>query len=136
MTDVTRWVFDYGGANHYSFPRNPDRYGGDTYWIYEPRMTEIEVIGASLPSIQIDSFAGARRTVRFTAITGAMMRALQDFYFRAEIIENCRDHLYSTTPSFDCFIVGFNPTVHPTSGDFPGTGEDTWDLEMTLMRMS
>jgi len=135
---VVYWVFEYGNANEYVFIRNPDRYGGDTYWVSQPRMQEIEVIGASLPSIQFDGFNGARRTLRFTAIHGDMMRELQGFYYAGETIHNCRDHLYDTgnSPEFSCFIESFTPTIHPTHGDFPGSGEDTYDLEMVLIKMN
>ena len=133
---VTYWIFDYGGGSEYTFARNPDRSGGDSYWVSQPRMQEIEVIGASLPTIQMDGFNGARRTLRFTAITGTMMRTLQAFYLTGETIENCRDHLYNTTVEFDCFIESFTPTVHPTIGNFPGSGEDTYDLEIVLIKMN
>lgn len=133
---VTRWIFDYGGTYYYLFPRNPDRNGGDTYWVADSRSTEVDIIGSSLPYVQTDGFKGARRVVRFTAITGDMMRYLQDFYFRNTIISNCRDHLYPTTPQFSCYILSFSTTLHPTVGAFPGSGEDTWDLEMQLVRMS
>jgi len=132
---VQRWILDENGPNEYTFPRNPDRYGGDTYWRYELRRNEVDIIGASLPTIQADGFRGARRVIRFTAITGSMLRALQTFYLNMEVIENCKDHLYSTTIAFNCFIEGFIPSIHPTTGSFPGTTEDTWDLEMTLIRM-
>lgn len=133
---VQRWVFDEGGPNEYTFPRNPDRYGGDTFWRYELRGNEVDIIGASLPTIQADGFRGARRVVSFTAITGTMMRTLQRFYLNMEVIENCKDHLYGSTIAFNCFIEGFVPAIHPVAGNFPGTTEDTWDLEMTLVRMS
>ena len=133
---VQRWVFDEGGPNGYTFPRNPDRYGGDTYWSYQMRANEVDIIGASLPTIQADGFRGARRVIRFTAITGDMMRALQRFYLNMEVIENCKDHLYGSTIAFNCFIEGFTPVIHPTAGSFPGTTEDTYDLEITLVRMS
>jgi hypothetical protein len=132
---VTRWVFDTGGTNQYTFERNPDRNGGDSYWVYSPRLTEVEIIGASLPSIQVDGFSGAKRTIRFTSISGTMFRTLQDFYFRNQTILNCSDHLTGTTPNFNCYITSFNPNIHPSIGNFPGSGEDTWDLEMTLLRM-
>lgn len=131
---VVRWVFDYGGAYSYQFPRNPDRYS-DTGWQYESRVTEFEIIGANTPTLQFDGFRGARRRFNFTAISGAMMRILQDFYFRGSIISNCRDHLYPTLSSFNCFIINLVPTLHPTVGSFPGSGEDTWDLEMTIIKM-
>ena len=93
------------------------------------------MIGSNAPHIQVDGFR-ARRTIRFTAIPGYMMRTLQGFFQRHETIENCRDHLYPTSPVFSCFIAGFTPVIHPTAGDFPGTGEDTYDLEMILIRMN
>lgn len=133
---VQRWVFDTGGAYEYTFPRNPDRYGGDTFWRYEMRNNEVDIVGASLPTIQTDGFMGARRTLRFTAITGTMFRTLQDFYLRMQVVENCKDHLYGHYSSFNCFIESFVPAIHPTIGPFPGTGEDTYDLELTLIKMS
>lgn len=132
---VTRWIFNTGGVNHYLFPRNPDRSGGDTFWVSEPRMSEFSIIGSNSPNIQIDGIR-AGRTIRFTAITGSMMRVLQQFFLRKEIISNCRDHLYPTSPEFSCFITSFTPTIHPTRGTFPGSGEDTYDLEMVLVRMN
>jgi len=135
MTTVIRWKFDVGGDNEYTFPRNPDRYGGDSGWIYEPRMAELEIIGANTPNIQIDGFHGARRTISFTAITGTMTRKLRDFYLRKQIIYNCRDHLYPTHPAFNCFIIAMVANVHPTTGTFPGSGEDTYDVEITLVKM-
>ena len=134
---VTRWIFDTGGQKEYQFPRNPDRNGGDTYWAYEFRYNEIDVLGSMLPTVHVDGFRGARRTLRFTAITGTMMRTLQTFYFSRAVIRNCRDHLYGQTPPFNCLIASFTPAIHPTLGNsFPGSGEDTWDLEMTLIRVS
>lgn len=133
---TTRWIFDENGPDEYTFARNPNRYGGDTYWKYDLRGNEIDVIGASLPTIQVDGFRGARRILSFTAITGDMMRTLQLFYFSMALIENCKDHLYGTTVAFNCFIENFASSFHPTIGNFPGTTEDTWDLEMTLVRMS
>lgn len=132
---VQRWVFDSGGPNEYLFPRNPDRNGGDTYWHYEMRNVEIDIVGASLPTMQVDGFRGARRTLRFTAITGTMMRTLQKFYLSAATVENCKDHLYGITSAFNCFIESFTPEIHATAGDFPGSAEDTWDLEVVLVRM-
>lgn len=132
---VTYWVFDYGGYNEYRFERNPDRKGGDTGWIYEPRMTSISIAGANFPNLQVDGFNN-NRTIKFTAIHGTMMRTLQNFYLSNATIENCRDHLYPTTISFSCFITGFAATMHPTIGAFPGSGEDTYDVEITLTRMS
>lgn len=136
MTDVIRWRFDAGGSYDYTFARNPDRYGGDTFWSRETRMSELNVIGSNTPTIQVDGFKGARRTIRFTAITGTMMRVLRDFYYRTAVIYNCFDHLYPTTSSFDCFITSFIATIHPTIGNFPGSGEDTYDVEMVLLKMS
>ena len=136
MATVIRWRLDAGGAYDYTFPRNPDRYGGDTNWVREPRMSENEVIGSTIPNIQVDGFKGARRTIRFTAITGTMMRTLQNFYNRTAIITNCTDHLYPTTALFSCFVASFTPTIHPTIGSCPGSGEDTYDVEMTLIKMS
>lgn len=136
MTDVIRWRFDTGGSHDYTFERNPDRSGGDTFWSRETRMSELDVIGGNTPTIQVDGFRGAKRTIRFTAITGSMMRVLQNFYYRAEIIYNCSDHLYSTTPLFNCFVTSFIATIHPTIGNFPGSGEDTYDVETILLRMS
>lgn len=135
MATVTRWIFDYGGSYQYFFPRNPDRFGGDTGWMYDPKLNLLDVIGANIPTIQIDGFSGAHRTVRFTAITGTMMRRLQDFFLRKSIIYNCRDHLYSTTAQFNCFISAMTTSIHPTSGDFPGSGEDTYDIELSLIKM-
>jgi|GEM_PF-6783650 len=134
MSDVIRWVFNYGGQYHYLFPRNPDRSGGDTFWSSEPRSSEFDVIGSNTPNIQVDGYRAAR-TIRFTAITGSMMRTLQQFFLRKEIIRNCRDHLYPTSPEFSCFITSFNPVIRPAMGVFPGSGEDTYDLEMVLIRM-
>jgi len=131
---VIRWKFDIGGSYEYVFPRNPDRYGGDSDWIYEPRLSQIDIVGSNQPYIQIDGFTGTR-TIRFTAITGTMTRKLRDFYLRKQIIYNCRDHLYPTHPQFNCFVVSFTSAVHPTSGSFPGSGEDTYDVEMTLVKM-
>ena len=138
---TVRWVFDEGGTNEYAFPRNPDRYGGDTYWRYPLRFSELEILGSSLPTIHVDGFSGARRTLRFTAITGAMLRKLEGFYLRKLVVPNCRDHLYDITSSnsthkFSCYIESFTPMLHPTTGSFPGSGEDTWDLELTLIRTS
>ena len=132
---VTRWQFDVGGLYEYIFTRNPDREGGDTFWVLQPRMTEFDIIGSNFPNVQIDGFR-ATRTLRFSAITGNMMRTLRNFFQRKTIISNCRDHLYPTTPGFSCFIVSFTPALHPTIGDFPGSGEDTYDLEMVIIRMS
>jgi hypothetical protein len=132
---VTRWYFEYGGSYQYLFIRNPDRYGGDTGWVYEPRLSEMEIIGASQAFIQVDGFMGARRTIKFTAITGTMTRTLENFFLRKQIIYNCRDHLYPTHPQFNCFIMSFTQQAHPTSSDFPGSGEDTYDVEMTLVKM-
>ncbi len=131
---VVRWVFDYGGSSHYSFPRNPDRFGGDTSWQYEPKLSVVSLVGASVPAIQIDGFT-VRRVLRFTAITGVMMRRLQIFYHRSTVIASCRDHLYGTTNAFSCFIISFIPTLHPTIGTVPGSSEDTYDLEMTIIKM-
>lgn len=132
---VIRWIFESGGINEYVFPRNPNRGGGDSYWSFTPKMSEAEIIGANITHIQVDGFAGARRSILFTAITGTMMRTLQNFYLRGEIVYNCTDHLYPTTPMFDCFILSFTSTFHPTVGTFPGSGEDTYDVEMELIRM-
>ena len=136
MADVVRWKFDTSGLHDYTFERNPDRAGGDTFWSRESRMSELDVIGGNIPTIQVDGFKGARRTIHFTAITGNMMRVLRDFYYRTEIIYNCSDHLYPTTSLFHCFITSFISTIHPTMGDFPGSGEDTYDVEMVLLRMN
>lgn len=133
---VTYWIFDAGGLYAYTFPRNPDRFGGDTYWSYEARITELDIVGANTPTIQVDGFSGARRVLRFTAITGTMMRTLQNFFLRGLVIANCRDHLYSTSPQFSCFIISFTAALRPSGGNFPGSGEDTYDVEMTLIRMS
>ena len=133
---VIYWRFDTDGTYDYIFPRNPDRYGGDTYWQYEPRMTELDIIGSNSPTIQVDGYRGARRVVKFTAVTGTMMRTLQNFFLRSSIINNCRDHLYSTTPQFNCFVASFVAALRPASGSFPGSGEDTYDVEMTLIKMS
>ncbi len=132
MTAVTRWKFDNGGTYSYTFERNPDRQGGDSFWVYSPRLAEVDIIGANSPHIQIDGF-GARRTIKFTAITGNMMRNLQSFFLRKQIIQNCTDHL--TASPFSCFIISFTSTVHPTSGAFPGSGEDTYDVEMQIVMM-
>ncbi len=135
MVAVVRWKFDVGGALYYEFARNPDRNGGDTGWVYAPRISEIVIIGANSPAIQIDGYTG-RRTLRFTAITGTMTRKLQEFFLSKATIESCRDHLYgATSPEFKCFIVSFTRVLHPTIGDFPGSGEDTWDVELTLVNM-
>ena len=98
-------------------------------------MGEFEIIGSNVPHIQVDGFT-ARRTLRFTAITGTMMRTLRNFFHRAQVINNCSDHLYNTTQQFSCFIVAFTPTIHPTIGNFPGSGEDTYDLEMAIVQMN
>jgi hypothetical protein len=132
---VTRWKLAIGSLYEYEFPRNPNRYGGDSGWVYEPRMSEMEIIGANTPNIQIDGFHGARRTLTFSAITGTMFRKLRDFYLRKEIIYNCRDHLYPTSQSFNCFVVAMSAVFRPTTGNFPGSGEDTYDVEMTLIKM-
>lgn len=134
MSNVIRWIFDNGGIYHYLFPRNPDRHGGDTFWVSEPRANEFDMIGSNAPSIQVDGVRSSR-TIRFSAITGTMVRTLQQFFLRNAVIHNCRDHLYPTSPQFSCFIMSFNPTIRPTSGLFPGSGEDTYDLEMVLVRM-
>ena len=131
---VTRWIFNTGGSYHYEFPRNPDRGGGDTFWVSEPRLNEFSIIGSNSPNIQVDGVKSTR-TLRFTAITGNMMRTLQQFFLRKEIITSCTDHLYPTSPEFSCFISSFTPTIHPTRGTFPGSYEDTYDLEMVLIRM-
>ena len=138
MSTVIRWRLDISGTYDYLFPRNPDRSGGDTYWSRDIRMSELDIIGGNTPIIQVDGFKGATRNIRFTAITGTMMRILRDFYYREQIIENCTDHLYPITPSFNCFITSFISTVHPTieGSNFPGSGEDTYDVEMTLLRMN
>lgn len=134
---VIRWKFDYGGTYEYSFPRNPDRYGGDSYWQRETRISEWSVINASRPNIQIDSFAGARRTLRFTSITGDMLRTLEGFYLRRQIIRNCTDHFVGTFYSyFNCLIVEFTQSINPSTGSFPGSGEDTWDLEMVIIKVN
>lgn len=133
---TTYWRFDISGWYEYTFPRNPDRYGGDTYWQYEARMTELDIIGSNSPTIQVDGFRGARRVLRFTAITGTMMRVLQNFFLRKQVINNCRDHLYSTSPQFNCFIASFTSVLRPTVGTFPASGEDTYDIEIALIRMS
>lgn len=130
------WKFDVGGLYSYTFPRNPNRYGGDTYWKHEARMTELDIIGANSPTIQIDGFRGARRVLKFAVITGIMMRELQNFFLRKQVINNCRDHLYNTSPQFSCFIIIFTSILRPTIGPFPASGEDTYDVEMTLIRMS
>jgi hypothetical protein len=127
---VTRWNF-----GEYMFSRNPDRNGGDTYWIYEQKLSEVDVIGSNTTRLQLDGFKGARRTLRFTAITGDMMRTLQFYYMAGETIPYCRDHLYPQTDFFTCYILSFSSTPHPTIGGFPGSGEDTWDVEMTLLKM-
>jgi len=132
---VIRWVFDYGGTYHYEFPRNPNRFGGDTFWVSEPRSAEFNIIGSNAPSIQIDGFRSSR-SLHFTAVTGNMMRTLQQFFLRKEIIQSCRDHLYPTSSEFSCFIISFTPTIHPTIGDCPGSGEDTYDFEMVIIRMN
>jgi len=135
MSDVIRWVFDEGGIYNYTFPRNPDRHGGDSSWVSEPRLSEFDIIGSNTPNIQVDGYRSSR-TIRFTAITGTMLRTLQQFFLRRQIISNCKDHLYPTSSQFNCFIMSFNPVIHPTSGVFPGSGEDTYDLEMVLVRMN
>lgn len=133
---VTRWIFEYGGYYEYGFERNPDRRGGDTGWNYPVRGAEINILGANLTSYQIDGFSGGKRKLKFTAITGTMKRELEGFYLRGAIISNCSDHLYSIYgDNFSCFITEFFPTIHPTIGDFPGSGEDSWDLNMSLLRM-
>lgn len=136
MTTVIRWIFDFGGTYEYLFPRNPDRYGGDSYWQREARISEWNVINSSRPNIQIDAFAGARRTLHFTSITGTMLRTLEGFYMRSQTIMNCRDHFFlSFFSSFNCLIVGFSPTINPSFSNFPGSGEDTWDLEMIIVKV-
>lgn len=133
---VTRWIFEAAGGSPYTFERNPDRRGGDTFWSYPQRSVELDVIGASTPTIQIDGFKGAVRTLRFTVITGTMMRKLETYYLAAEEITGCRDHLYSTTQQFNCIITEFAPLIHPTTGNFPGSGEDTYDLSITIVKTS
>lgn len=131
---VIRWKFSSGA---YTFERNPDRSGGDTYWVYTPKLSEIDVVGSNVTRLQLDGFKGARRTIRFTAITGTMMRVLQNYYLAGQTIIGCTDHLYPTyTNYFSCFIVDFVTAPHPTIGNFPGSGEDTWDVEMTMIKMS
>jgi hypothetical protein len=123
---VTRWKFDYGGTREYYFPRNPDRYGGDSYWQKEPRMSELDIVGASQSNIQIDGFRSGKRTLRFTSISGQMMRKLQDFYSAKLAISNCYDHLSN---KFNCMIIEFVSVLHPSLST-----EDLWDLEMILIR--
>lgn len=133
-TEVIRWHFDSGGDNYYLFPRNPDRNGGDTFWQQKMRMKEFNVIGSTSPSLHITGFNGATRQLKFSAITGDMMRTLEAFYYRGNIIYNCRDHFEYT---FDCVITQFQPRVRPVMpGSTAGDGEDTYDLNMTIMRMS
>ena len=136
MSDVVRWILDYGGQHEYRFPRNPDKPGGDTYWKRELRGTEINVLGSNLPMYFVDGFNGAKRDLHFSAIKGSMMRVLEQFYFRQAVIENCTDHLYPTTTKFSCMIIDFHARFRPVHGTFPGSYEDTWDLDMTLLRMS
>lgn len=134
---VTRWILNTGLGSEYTFTRNPDRQGGDSFWEYQQRNSELDILGASLPTIQIDGFKGARRSLKFTAITGTMMRTLEALYLAKAEILNCRDHLYGiTADQFNCFILEFIPTIHPTIGTFPGSGEDTYDLSITLIRTS
>jgi hypothetical protein len=136
MSAVIRWVLDDGGDNEYTFPRNPDRDGGDTWWHKELRFSEINPIGSELPTLYTDGFNGAVRTIKFSVIPGSMMRTLQEFYHRREIIQNCRDHLYPTTTIFSCVMIDFKSYFRPVYGNFPGSYEDTWDVEITLMRMA
>ncbi len=145
---VTRWIFECGLYYEYIFERNPDRNGGDSFWQADMRYSEIDILGSALPTVHLNGFKGARRTLKFTAITGNMMRTLQDFYRRSQMIRNCMDHTGSPdffTPGlitsygdhyFSCVIISFLPTYHPTYGSFPGTGEDTWDLEFTIIKVS
>jgi hypothetical protein len=132
---ITRWIFNYGLANQYNFTRNPDRAGGDSFWNFNMRSNEVAVIGSSTPIFHVDGYDGGRRTLKFTAITGDMLRTLQQFYLAGQVLTNCRDHLYPTTLSFSCLIVSFTPAIHPSYGTFPGSNEDTWDLEMVLVAM-
>jgi len=135
MVDVNRWAFGIGTGYQYFFSRNPNRYGGDTDWVYEPRLTVMDIVGSNQSSIQIDGFKGARRTLRFTAITGTMKDALKEFFLRKQIIYECWDHRFPDTDAFNCFIISFAAQYHPTIGNFPGSGENTYDLEMTLIKM-
>lgn len=133
---IIRWRLDVGGTYDYTFPRNPDRHGGDNGWTYEPRMSDLYPISSNTPLIQVDGFRGARRNIKFSAITGDMVRTLQNFYLRAQIIYNCRDHLYPTTLQFDMFIDSFSSSFRPVYGVFPGSDEDTYDVEMTMIRIN
>jgi hypothetical protein len=136
MTTVTRWVLDEGGDNEYTFPRNPDRSGGDTWWNTELRYTEVNPIGSNLPTVLVDGFNGGARTIKFTAIPGVMMRKLKEFYDRKDIIQNCKDHLYPTTKVFSCVFVDFKASFRPVISGFPGTYEDTWNVEVTMIRVA
>jgi hypothetical protein len=138
-------MFDKGGEYVYIFERNPDRHGGDTGWKYILRYSQFNPIGGSFPNIHSDGFNGAIRTLRFTAVSGIMKRKLEAFYRRRAVINGCRDHLHGTfdetetrvTDMFSVFITDFSASPHPVNANsFPYTGEDTWDIEMTMMRVS
>ncbi len=137
MSTTTRWVFEAGNSSkEYVFPRNPNRYGGDSYWEYDLRMSELDIIGSSQSNIQIDGIRSGKRTLRFTFISGTMYRKLQDFYKSGLQINNCKDHLWTSTgvggtTTFKCVIVGFSGNIHPSLGD-----EDNYDLEMVLLRVN
>ena len=127
---VTRWVFDVGGSFQYTFAQNPDRSGGDSFWEFPLRSAEVEVLGSDQARLQLDGVNGAKRQLSFTGISGSMMRTLQDFYLRKAQINNCRDHLYSTTPQFNCYILSFKPTIRPSLFN-----EDFWALQMVLIKI-
>jgi len=129
---VTYWIFSEGNADEYTFTRNPDRVGGDSGWVYEMRMTELDIINSSIPTVNVSGFRGGVRNIKYTAITGTMKRTLEDFYRAGTEITNCKDHLYATTGDvFSCIIASFASNLRPLL-----TAEDTWNVQMTLLRMS
>ena len=127
---VTRWVFDTGGAYAYTFARNPDRSGGDSGWKYSSKQSPVPLIGANRDNLQLDGIGSPTRDLKFTGVPGTMMRTLQDFYFRQQVILNCKDHRYSYTSAFNCVIVNFTANWHPSLWD-----EDVWDIQMTLYKV-
>ena len=136
---VQRWTLKHHTSSEvpYTFPRNPDREGGDSYWSRQIRLNEVDLVGSSIPIIQVDGFRGARRSLKFTAIPGSMMRKLQDFYLSSSLLDGT-DHLFGTSQdntTFVCFIESFTPNLHPTIGNFPGSLEDTWDVSISLIKM-
>jgi len=135
---VNRWVL-----GDYTFVRNPDRAGGDTYWVRSLRHEQINFVGSTVPSVQIGGFDGATRVLKFTAIAGSMMRELETLYYARNIIDTCWDHLYypgdpgsSVTEPFQCLIIDFSAVFRPVLATASvGDGEDSWDVTMTILKM-